>query len=445
MKTFKDYIPFYEQLVFDNLRFMLDRYDPHYGFIDTKVKIFNSRDFKELTKGDDIYRKDIIFSYVQGRALEALAGHCRWLEAKSGSDFAHARDKIKTILPRVIERMEILREKNSGHVHFMMSVDGTPLKVIENLKTAPLKNIPCKINFSDLFYSKGLFAAAQLLEDRKLETEAENYFKTVAEAIFNNDFIPGHQIFDPKNPAQDIQGNSGKFSHGPYMILIGGAALMMTGTDRGYWRNVIERALQHILNHHLNSGQFSHLQQWDYVEFINAHGQPWMESDNTITCDPGHALEFIGLTCKGLSFFKDDEVIKKQCRKIFPQMLPHIFGFGFNREQGGLCKSFDLVSRRPMNSDMPWWNLPETMRAAVLTLRLANGDNREIIVKIFDECRKAFEKYLRKDLYLLAYQTRNNAGKPVDVIPAVPDADPCYHTGLSIIDVIQVLSGKGDK
>ena len=83
MKTFKDYIPFYEQIVFDNLRFMLDRYDPHYGFIDTKVKIFNSQDFKELTKGDDIYRKDIIFSFVQGRALEALAGHYRWLEDHS--------------------------------------------------------------------------------------------------------------------------------------------------------------------------------------------------------------------------------------------------------------------------------------------------------------------------------------------------------------------------
>ena len=39
-----------------------------------------------------------------------------------------------------------------------------------------------------------------------------------------------------------------------------------------------------------------------------------------------------------------------------------------------------------------------------------------------------------------ACQTRNAAGMPVKVIPAVPDADPGYHTNCSVIDVIKLTS-----
>ena len=39
----------------------------------------------------------------------------------------------------------------------------------------------------------------------------------------------------------------------------------------------------------------------------------------------------------------------------------------------------------------------------------------------------------------MAYQTRDAAGHPVDLIPATADADPGYHTGLSLIDAIGVI------
>ena len=38
----------------------------------------------------------------------------------------------------------------------------------------------------------------------------------------------------------------------------------------------------------------------------------------------------------------------------------------------------------------------------------------------------------------MAYQTRAADGNPVDAIPATSDADPGYHTGLSLIDVISI-------
>jgi len=43
----------------------------------------------------------------------------------------------------------------------------------------------------------------------------------------------------------------------------------------------------------------------------------------------------------------------------------------------------------------------------------------------------------------MAYQTIGADGRPVATIPATPDADPGYHTGLSIIDYLDWLGEMG--
>ena len=54
-----------------------------------------------------------------------------------------------------------------------------------------------------------------------------------------------------------------------------------------------------------------------------------------------------------------------------PAILTHIHALCFQPGPAGICKSYDLVSRRPPNTDMPWWSLPETMRAAAHCAGLA--------------------------------------------------------------------------
>ena len=46
---------------------------------------------------------------------------------------------------------------------------------------------------------------------------------------------------------------------------------------------------------------------------------------------------------------------------------------------------------------------------------------------------------MNRKAHLMAYQTVDANGQPADVIPATPDADPGYHTGLSIIDYLACL------
>lgn len=121
-----------------------------------------------------------------------------------------------------------------------------------------------------------------------------------------------------------------------------------------------------------------------------------------------------------------------------PRVLVRCFDNGFHPDSGGLVLFIDLVTRGPMSEIMPWWNLPETLRAAMLSWRVAGSDmERTECLRVLSACHNAFaQHYVRPELHLMAYQTRSIKGEPVAIIPATPDADPGYHTGCSVLDFL---------
>ncbi|MFH1569857.1 MAG: hypothetical protein ABIL09_17825, partial [Gemmatimonadota bacterium] len=125
-----------------------------------------------------------------------------------------------------------------------------------------------------------------------------------------------------------------------------------------------------------------------------------------------------------------------------PAILARSFANGFQPGPGGICKAYDLVARQPRNRDMPWWSLPETMRAALLGWESVEDDAaRRACLATFAACHNAFlGHYVRPDVHLMAVQTRGPDGRVSDAIPATADADPGYHTGLSLLDVVRILS-----
>ena len=57
-----------------------------------------------------------------------------------------------------------------------------------------------------------------------------------------------------------------------------------------------------------------------------------------------------------------------------------------------------------------------------------------------DLCNAFIQGSLNEKAALLAFQTRSGVdGTPLDYVPATPDADPGYHTGLAIIDFLTYL------
>ena len=414
------------QILRTSMEIILSRFEINqnkYPFIDTKFHIVSGRDYDD---GDEPFRrKDCIYSWIQGRGLESLAKHVSYF--KKIGDYQLA-GRLTNMLSCVTEKMEQLRVINHGRLPFAMHPDGSPFFVKESDHA----------NFSDLFYSKGLFAASRILGRPDLEIEAEKLFLFVLDEIEKGLFHTDQQCFDPKNKVSYIPG---KFPQGPRMIALGGIADWIEAKpNEKCWEDSAEKFIRFIFEHHINSGQYRNCRLWDFIESVDSQEKPWYDG-KVLFCDPGHALEFVGLAGKCLlnlqKLGKNDELIN-DAQKILPNVFIHVFDYGFNPKAGGICKGFDLIERKPVNSDMPWWSLPETVRAGIETATLFPANNGD---KVLLRAGQSFQAFVQGFLQPNGFgcQTRNSEGEIIDVIPAVSDADPGYHTNLSLMDVINLL------
>lgn len=439
----------HETMLVSVLDAILERYerDPGYPFIDTKLNLITGEDFApEADPARDFKSKRVVYGWIQGRGLEALAGHAEWLPACSILAETEKRDRgerLRRMISDVLETMEALRGRNYGRVTFMMTPEGQPLGLSDDGTLKPFELDPTVRAFGDLFYAKGLYAAAHALGLEAKKTEAEAYFRDVATRIETGGFVTDQQPFDPKNK---VRPGPGRSRQGPHMIGLFGISLVAGATGSAEWLDRGCRFIRHVLDHHVIHDQHSGLEPFDFVEAVDKAGRPWVDND-VILCDPGHALECVGAIARFLNVARALGAVEvldsllDECRRVLPGVLVHVFRLAWNPTAGGICKTYDLVGRRPHNDDMPWWILPETIRSAALLLCLfPDMANAVDVRQVLADCSNAFlSRYVNPAVYLMAYQTRNAQGEPIDVIPATPDADPGYHTGLAIIDFLRCL------
>jgi mannose/cellobiose epimerase-like protein (N-acyl-D-glucosamine 2-epimerase family) len=444
-------LPDYEVMLASVMDLILKRFerDPGYPYINTKLSIFTGEDFPEPQDAfADFKGRSAVFGWIQGRGLEALAGHVRWLPSASALTDAEKKDRaarLTRMTEKVFRQMEHVRAQNHGRMYFLLTPDGRPFTRGEDGRRKSFAPDPAAATGGpDMFYVKGMLAAAHLLNDRAKMEEAKGYFREVVANIEKAAARPDGLSFDPKNkPAA----RPGKRGHGGRMISSSGFALFASVFGDEEWYAGGERFVRYVLENHINRGQWKNLQPFDFCENIDAEGKPWID-DGRVLSDPGHSLEYVGLASKFLLVLREkknrapsQDKLLRECAEAFPDVLIRNFQNGWNAKAGGLCKAYDLVSRTPINGDMPWWNLPETMRAgAELLVLCPKSPRRDEILKIISDCSNAFVKnFVRPEVNLMAYQTVDASGKPVDVIPATPDLDPGYHTGLSIIDFMRCV------
>ncbi len=432
------------------LETILERFerDPAYALLDTKMDILSGKDFPD---DDELRGKRSVFAWIQGRGLEALAGHARWvagLESLSPDQRDSLASRIAKALKAVTDRMEQLRAANAGRLSFMMTLQGRPLHLDAQGRVVakpPRRDAPA--GFSDLFHAKGLGAAAALLGDAGRLRTAEERFQRVCGEIRAGRFVTDQEALDPKNPVRPAPG---RHSLGPRMIAIGGAALFAELTGSRRYRDVGLEFVEHVLRFHahLPGAADAPGEDYDVWEFVDDRGLPYREEGGAVRSDPGHATEFAGLSLKflrvcetaGLWDAADAEKVRT-LRERLGRVLVRNFANGFSRSGIGVCKAFDLAARRAINTDMPWWPLPEALRAAAEAWAVAPPEARAQFAEIGRRCSNAFLRhFVRPDRRLMANQTVGADGRPVAVIPATPDADPGYHTGLSLIDALRVWS-----
>jgi hypothetical protein len=422
---------------------IMDRYDrrPDYPFLDTKLSLIDGTDF---AADDPLRGPGTIFTWIQARGMEALAGHETWLQ-----QCPNVVDELKKslgtrmhkALAEVTGRMEAIRAR-AGRLTFMMSPEGQPLRIADDGRVEPFElSSDSPVNISELFYVKGLAAAAGALGDQGLLAEAVRWFAAMQEDILQDRQISDQQRLDPNNQA--IGGVPGR--HGPRMIPLSAAAVFLVSTGNPRYQDLGLSYIDHALDHLINTTADNALcRKYDMWEFVGDDGKPWLEEGGVLRSDPGHATEFVGLALKFLRACRQQGTLgaadpKRVARQleILPQVFERNFQTGFLFNGVGIVKQVDLVSRRVLHPDVPWWSLPEALRGALGAAQVVAPADGPRFADIAVRCSNAFFKhFVRADLHLMAYQTLDRHGRPINAIPATPDADPGYHTGLSVIDCL---------
>ena len=430
----------YEAICLANITAIADRFDESYPFVNTKLDLKTGRNFPE---DDPIRGRDCIYGWIQGRGLESLAGHALWLAGFDDPILENLAARLRAQARAVLSSLRRMWQANGGHLYFFMRPDGSPFALGDDRQR---RDIPLAAgapsNFSDLFCAKGMLAGALLLRDAEALAEARAYTAAVTADIWSRRFVSDQQPLDPKNPIAHVEG---RFDHGPYMINLGTCALLASGGDREAVATGL-RLLEYELAYYTNrNGRGAEFSTGDFWESIDATGAPYRDPEGHVLSDPGHALEFVGLALKFARSARSAGVARPSQLRILdlhleslPAILSQSFANGFLPGPEGICKAFDLVSRKRLNTDMPWWNLPETIRSAAFCWREFSD---AACLRMWAACHNAFlSKFIRPEVHLMAIQTRAADGSVIDAIPATADADPGYHTGLSLLDAVEALN-----
>jgi hypothetical protein len=413
-------------------------HDPGYGWLDTKFDLTTGLDFPT----DDRQRgKATVYAWVQGRGLEALAEHLRFFIAQGLIKPASAEaERFRRVLASVAGSLCRAREAGAGHLFFSLDTAGRPWQMDDsgNWRQRPVR--PGEpFNLSDIFCSRGLYAAARMLGERGLELAAREYCLETWRAVMNGNYQSDQQSFDPKNQVQNVPG---RFSHAPFMLLIPSLRLLLREEAQTAHIDAGLKCIAHILERHVAAGEF--------VEFVDGDGQAWTNR-GVMPADPGHALEFIGLSLQfcdqaGQSGLADPDRTAEiaRVRAGMPGLFLRCFEYGFDQRLRGIIKLYDLAARTTLNADMPWWSLPETMRAALECHALEPDASTQLrLLEAYAACQNALlGGYLREDVHMMCVQMRDGQGRVSAAIPAVPDADPGYHTGLAIMRCIELMSSR---
>ena len=339
----REIVPDYTEMLLRVMTALADRADRHpdYPFVDTKLDLITGGDFPEE---DPIRGRETIYGWIQGRALEALAGHCIWIHRQGLGTGLLAR--LQALMRRTLFQLRQMRRSNNGRLSFFMTPEGAPFKLGADGQKEFFKLDPNICGTSDLFCAKGMLAAARVLGDLEATDEARAYCHQVDDAIWQDRYASDQQPLDPKNPVTPVPG---RHPHGQFMIQIGTAAMMAAMEANRDSIPLGLRLIRHELRHHANlENRLSELEEFDFWEAIDDEGQPYRDGD-TIVCDPGHALEFVGLALKFTSLVKhlglasDQQLIEiDTIETALPPLLLHIFDLGFLPGPGGIIKAYDL-------------------------------------------------------------------------------------------------------
>jgi len=383
----------------ETLRWMLARPPLRGAFVNTKMNPLTLVDYADA---DGWRGPDHLYGWIQGRGLEAIVTHAAAFERENPA--------LTTALDiagrRLYAALDALRAAD-GHVYFCYDRDMRPIR-FEGEVFVPQTQPAELYSFSDTFAAKGLVAAAARYAPADLPRQLEALAKVIG-AIEDNRF----QI-DEKVALSRAMRDAEPADFGPRMIMLSAGALL-TRIGRRDLTGFADRFIGHVIDNYFDpaSGLLR-----------NVPGED--------RCNVGHGIEFVGFALDYLERDADPELLR-----VLETILISSFDKGFVGP--GVRLVVSAASGAPISPYCPWWALPETIRSAALCHERSHSAETLRVWKKADEV--FFRDYWRPGTGI-AYQCLTDDG-PIDYVPATPDLDPGYHTGLSLLAAIDAIGRRG--
>ncbi len=373
------------------LNWLLSRPPVQGVFINTRVNPVTGEDYRAT---DGLRGPDWICGWIQGRGLEALVTFAAHYQA-SDRDLAA---RLDTFARPLYARLRALRAEH-GHGYFLYDQALNPVRKDASGGVVPQALEADLYSYSDIFLAKGLIAAAARYAPADLPDHLD-FFHHLRAAIADGRFQMNEQG-EISHAAIAAEPDD----HGPRMILLGAAGMLRRAglAHEASWADgLIGEVLEHWVD---DTGLMRNVPGLDV---LNA----------------GHGIEFVGFAFDYLGAAGDD-LLKQRLAAILIRLFDHSF------REPGIPLAVSVSSGELLEPWFPWWPLPETIRAATLA-RAAGAPQVEDLNRIHALADAAFFRNYWRGALGFAFQGRNPDG-PVDYVPATPDLDPGYHTGLSLL------------
>lgn len=391
----KDACDTYRRVNRDSLIWLLQRKSEDQPWINTKYNSITLRNYKNC---DGLRGPNYTYGWIQGRGLEALVMHALYFKTIDNDLSAELEEYARVLYTQL---RNLYAEK--GYGHFCYDAEWQPICTSESDECKLQSRDPDISTYTDLFIVKGLIAASARFAPENLIIHL-NSLRTIIEAIDEGRFH-----ISESGPITELTLSTQQEDFGPMMIAMGAAALLHQ-LSLGEYDTFSEKYLDQI-----------------FTKFLDQKSGLLANSPGGDVCNVGHGIELAGFAFEIARLTKSAQ----QLDRLVDLTLAS-FSAGYNGY--GLHLSLEIASLSPRSEISPWWSLPETIRAAALGYELTN--NLELLA-IWQSAHNAFFDNFWRSNPPVAYQSMTHDG-PIDFVPATPDLDPGYHTGLSLLAAVEM-------
>ncbi|CDZ40970.1 AGE family epimerase/isomerase [Neorhizobium galegae] len=363
------------------------------GFLNTKQ---NSLTLKAYGEEDGVRGPDYTYGWIQGRGLEAVVTHAEFF----GAELPPLAEKLDTAGRRLYALLAALH-KPDGHAYFCYDRDMQAVYADQSNLVRHQEKPALIYTYSDAFVAKGLVAAASRYGLPDIADHLA-YFDRVIAAIETGRFQ-----MDERRPLSLDSLAAQADDFGPRMILLGAAGMLKRFGHTAHLA-FADRFIAHVIDRHYDAASGL---------LRNVPGED--------ACNVGHGIEFVGFALDYLDDTADPALIDK-----LERILVSSFDKGFVGP--GITLTVSIETGDAQSPYCPWWSLPETIRSAALAHERTGS---AASLGVWKTAHAAFFERYWRGTPPIAYQTMTKDG-PVDFVPATPDLDPGYHTGLSLLAAI---------